>query len=214
MSINLSAHQLADPQLAWTIQAALAHASASPSWVTLELTESMLMDNRSASLERLHAIRALGVQIAIDDLGTGYSSLAYLEQFPITHIKIDRSFVTPLDDPKRGAGVVHAIIKIGSGLGLTTVAEGNRDADPAPAAARAGVSARSGLPLREAPRARRDGRPRGADGRPSVRDGDVPRGRAGGAQDKGPVHAGPGLSRRPLLTQRSLISGVVAGSPR
>jgi len=124
VSINLSAHQLADPQLAWTIQAALAHASASPSWVTLELTESMLMDNRSASLERLHAIRALGVQIAIDDFGTGYSSLAYLEQFPITHIKIDRSFVTPLDDPKRGAGVVHAIIEIGSGLGLTTVAEG------------------------------------------------------------------------------------------
>jgi diguanylate cyclase (GGDEF)-like protein/PAS domain S-box-containing protein len=124
VSINLSAHQLADPQLAWTIQAALAHASASPSWVTLELTESMLMDNRSASLERLHAIRALGVQIAIDDFGTGYSSLAYLEQFPITHIKIDRSFVTPLDDPKRGEGVVHAIIEIGSGLGLTTVAEG------------------------------------------------------------------------------------------
>ena len=124
VSINLSAHQLADPQLAWTVQAALAHASASPGWVTLELTESMLMDNRSVSLERLHAIRALGVQIAIDDFGTGYSSLAYLEQFPITTIKIDRSFVTPLDDPKRGAGVVHAIIEIGGALGLTTVAEG------------------------------------------------------------------------------------------
>ncbi len=124
VSINLSGHQLADPQLPWTIQAALAHASASPSWVTLELTESMLMDNRSASLERLHTIRALGVQIAIDDFGTGYSSLAYLEQFPITHVKIDRSFVTPLDDPKRGAGVVHAIIEIGAALGLTAVAEG------------------------------------------------------------------------------------------
>jgi diguanylate cyclase (GGDEF)-like protein/PAS domain S-box-containing protein len=124
VSINLSAHQLADPQLAWTVQAALAHASATPSWVTLELTESMLMENSSASLERLHAIRALGVQIAIDDFGTGYSSLAYLEQFPITHIKIDRSFVTPLDDSKRGDGVVHAIIEIGGALGLTTVAEG------------------------------------------------------------------------------------------
>ncbi len=102
VSINLSAHQLADPQLAWTVQAAMAHASAAPSWVTLELTESMLMQNSSANLERLHAIRALGVQIAIDDFGTGYSSLAYLEQFPVTHIKIDRSFVTPLDDPSRG----------------------------------------------------------------------------------------------------------------
>jgi EAL domain-containing protein (putative c-di-GMP-specific phosphodiesterase class I) len=66
----------------------------------------------------------LGVQIAIDDFGTGYSSLAYLEQFPVTQIKIDRSFVTPLDDPRREAGLVHAIVEIGRALGLTTVAEG------------------------------------------------------------------------------------------
>jgi diguanylate cyclase (GGDEF)-like protein len=83
VSINLSGHQLADPQLAWTVQAAMAHAGAAPSWVTLELTESMLMQNSSAYVERLHAIRALGVQIAIDDFGTGYSSLAYLERFPL-----------------------------------------------------------------------------------------------------------------------------------
>ena len=124
VSINLLGHQLADPQLAWTLQAAIAHASATPSWVTLELTEGMLMQNGSASLERLHAIRALGVQIAIDDFGTGYSSLTSLEQFPLTHIKIDRSFVAPLDDPARGSGVVHAIIEIGRALGLTTGAEG------------------------------------------------------------------------------------------
>ena len=124
VSINVSAHQLADPRFAWTLQAAMAHAGAVPSWVTLELTESMLMQNSSASLERLHAIRGLGVHIAIDDFGTGYSSLAYLEHFPVTHIKIDRSFVTPLDDPRRGAGVVHAIVEIGRALGLTTVAEG------------------------------------------------------------------------------------------
>jgi diguanylate cyclase (GGDEF)-like protein/PAS domain S-box-containing protein len=124
VSINLSAHQLADPQFAWTVQAAMAHAGATPSWITLELTESMLVQNSSAFIERLHAIRALGVQIAIDDFGTGYSSLAYLQQFPITHIKIDRSFVTPLDDPARDAGLVHAIIEIGRALGLTTIAEG------------------------------------------------------------------------------------------
>jgi diguanylate cyclase (GGDEF)-like protein/PAS domain S-box-containing protein len=124
VSINLSAHQLADPQLAWTLQAAMTHASATPSWVALELTEGMLMQNGSASLERLHAIRALGVQIAIDDFGTGYSSLTSLEQFPLTHIKIDRSFVAPLDDPGRGSGVVHAIIEIGRALGLTAGAEG------------------------------------------------------------------------------------------
>ena len=124
VSINLSAAQVADPQFAWTVQAAMAHVNAIPGWVTLELTEGMLMQNGPASLERLHAIRALGVQIAIDDFGTGYSSLAYLEQFPISHIKIDRSFVAPLDDPKRSAGVVHAIVEIGHALGLATVAEG------------------------------------------------------------------------------------------
>jgi EAL domain-containing protein (putative c-di-GMP-specific phosphodiesterase class I) len=102
----------------------MAHAAATPSWVTLEVTESMLMQNSSAYLERLHAVRALGVQIAIDDFGTGYSSLAYLERFPVTHIKIDRSFVTPLDDPGHGSGVVRAIVEIGRALSLTTVAEG------------------------------------------------------------------------------------------
>jgi EAL domain-containing protein (putative c-di-GMP-specific phosphodiesterase class I) len=124
VSINVSAHQLADPRFAWTVQAAMAHANVAPGWVTLELTESLLMQDGSACLEQLHAIRGLGVQIAIDDFGTGYSSLAYLERFPVTQVKIDRSFVTPLDDPCRSAGVVHAIVEIGRALGLTTVAEG------------------------------------------------------------------------------------------
>ena len=116
--------RLADPRFAWTVQAALAHANVAPGWVTIELTESLLMQDGSACLEQLHAIRGLGVQIAIDDFGTGYSSLAYLERFPVTQVKIDRSFVTPLDDPCRSDGVVHAIVEIGHALGLTIVAEG------------------------------------------------------------------------------------------
>jgi len=64
------------------------------------------------------------VGISIDDFGTGYSSLAYLQEFPVTYIKIDRSFVTPLDDPARDSGVVRAIIEIARALGMTTVAEG------------------------------------------------------------------------------------------
>ena len=124
VSINLSVRQVADPQLPWTVQAAMAQAGASPSWVTLELTESLLLQNTAAVLERLHALRALGVEISIDDFGTGYSSLAYLQEFPVSYIKIDRSFVTPLDDPARGSGVVRAIIDIARALGMTTVAEG------------------------------------------------------------------------------------------
>ena len=124
ISINLSARQVADPQLPWTVQAAMAQAGASPTWITLELTESLLLQNTAAVLERLHALRALGVAIAIDDFGTGYSSLAYLQEFPVSYIKIDRSFVTPLDDPARDSGVVRAIIEIARALGMTTVAEG------------------------------------------------------------------------------------------
>jgi len=124
VSVNLSPHQVADPELPWTVQAALSQAGASPAWLTLELTEGLLMENSSAVLERLHAIRSLGVSLSIDDFGTGYSSLAYLQQFPMTHLKIDRSFVTPLDDPANGAGIVKAIVEIGHALGLSTVAEG------------------------------------------------------------------------------------------
>jgi diguanylate cyclase (GGDEF)-like protein/PAS domain S-box-containing protein len=124
VSVNLSPHQLADPQLPWTIQAAIAQAGAVPAWLALEVTESLLMENTGAVLERLHAIRSLGVTIAIDDFGTGFSSLAYLQQFPMSHIKIDRSFVTPLDDPARDSGVVRAIVEIGRSLGMATIAEG------------------------------------------------------------------------------------------
>ena len=124
VSVNLSPHQVADPQLPWTIQAALGRAGAVPAWLTLELTEGLLMERTAAVLERLHAIRSLGVSLAIDDFGTGYSSLAYLQHFPVTHIKIDRSFVTPLNDPSREPGVVRAIVEIGRALGMATVAEG------------------------------------------------------------------------------------------
>ncbi len=124
VAVNLSPHQIADPGLPWTIQAALAEAGAVPAWVSLEVTEGLLMENTGEILERLHAIRSLGISIAIDDFGTGFSSLAYLQQFPMSHIKIDRSFVTPLDDPSHEPGVVRAVIEIGRALGMSTVAEG------------------------------------------------------------------------------------------
>ena len=124
VSVNLSPHQVADPQLPWTIQAALSRAGAAPAWLTLEMTEGLLMERTAAVLERLHAIRSLGVSLAIDDFGTGYSSLAYLQHFPVSHIKIDRSFVAVLNDPAREPGVVRAIVEIGRALGMATVAEG------------------------------------------------------------------------------------------
>ena len=124
VSVNLSPHQVADPQLPWKIRAILGQTGAVPAWLALEITEGVLLENTAAVLERLHAIRSLGVSIAIDDFGTGYSSLAYLQQFPMSQIKIDRSFVTPLEDPNREPGIVRAIVEIGNSLGMATVAEG------------------------------------------------------------------------------------------
>ncbi len=124
VSVNLSPHQVADPQLPWLIQATLGQAGAVPGWLTLEVTEGLLLEHTGEVLERLHAIRSLGISISLDDFGTGYSSLAYLQRFPLTSIKIDRSFVSPLEDPGREPGIVRAIVEIGRALGMTTVAEG------------------------------------------------------------------------------------------
>ncbi len=124
VSVNLASLQVADPNLPWTVQSALAQAGAAPGWLTLELTERQLVQDTAEVLARLHAIRALGVQISIDDFGTGYSSLAYLQQFPVNTIKIDRSFVIPLDDPDQGSGLAGAIVEIGRALGIGTIAEG------------------------------------------------------------------------------------------
>ncbi len=124
VSVNLASAQVADPNLPWTVQSALARAGAAPGWLTLEITERQLVIDTAEVLERLHSIHALGVQISIDDFGTGYSSLAYLQQFPVSHIKIDRSFVTPLDDPEQGPGIAAAIVEIGRALEMSTIAEG------------------------------------------------------------------------------------------
>jgi PAS domain S-box/diguanylate cyclase (GGDEF) domain len=124
IAVNLSPHQIADPNLPWTIQEALARAGAATDWLSLEVTEGLLMEDTEAVLERLHAIRSLGISIAIDDFGTGFSSLAYLQRFPVSYIKIDRSFVTPLADPTADSGLVRAVIEIGRSLSMATVAEG------------------------------------------------------------------------------------------
>ena len=124
IAVNLSAPQIADAQLPWLVQSALASAGAAPGWLTLEITESQLVANSVELLERLHALRALGVELAVDDFGTGFSSLAYLQQFPVNHIKIDRSFVAPLDAGDGASGLVPAIVEIGRALGMSTIGEG------------------------------------------------------------------------------------------
>ena len=90
----------------------------------LELTESILLRDADEALERLHALARIGVAMSIDDFGTGYSSLSYLKRFPISRLKIDRSFVTGLPQDDSDRAIVSATIGMARALGLDVVAEG------------------------------------------------------------------------------------------
>ena len=130
ISVNLSANELTDPGTATHISEMLAGAAFDPSNLILEITESAMMRDTDTVVQNLHALRALGLRIAVDDFGTGYSSLAYLEQFPVDILKIDRSFVAALSEDDQ-AGLAQAVIQIAETLGLMTVAEGVESAEQA-----------------------------------------------------------------------------------
>jgi EAL domain-containing protein (putative c-di-GMP-specific phosphodiesterase class I) len=124
MSINLSAAQLADPELVQLVGAILEKHGCDASRLELEITESHLMADAAAATQRLAAIKALGLQVSIDDFGTGYSSLAYLNRFPVDKLKIDQSFVRDMLDDAANLAIVRATIALGHTLGLGIVAEG------------------------------------------------------------------------------------------
>jgi diguanylate cyclase (GGDEF)-like protein/PAS domain S-box-containing protein len=124
ISVNLSARQIADPHLVATVGETLARHQLEPSRLSLEITESTLMEDAEVSVATLRELKALGVQLAIDDFGTGHSSLAYLKRFPVDFLKIDRSFVAGLDRESEDAVIVKAVVDLGRALGLVVVAEG------------------------------------------------------------------------------------------
>jgi diguanylate cyclase (GGDEF)-like protein/PAS domain S-box-containing protein len=123
ISVNISAKQLASPTLPAEVAAALAESSLEPSALTLEITESMLLDSQ-AVITRLEDLKRLGVQIAIDDFGTGYSSLNYLRRFPVDTLKIAKPFVDGIATSPEQERLASAIVRLGATLGLDTVAEG------------------------------------------------------------------------------------------
>ena len=122
MAVNVSAHQLQRPEFIEEVRAAVRETAIVPSSLTLELTESVMMQDMELSLMRLNGLRALGVKLAIDDFGTGYSSLNYIRQFPVDILKIDRSF---LSDPNpETAELTAAIVALARIFKLKAVAEG------------------------------------------------------------------------------------------
>jgi len=124
LAVNLSALQLRLPTSIDMVRDALAGARVAPGMLSLEITESALMDDIETSVHALAAMRDLGVHLAIDDFGTGYSSLTYLKRLPIDALKIDRSFVDGLPDEPHDRFITEAIVTLGRSLQLTLVAEG------------------------------------------------------------------------------------------
>ncbi|NEV60777.1 putative bifunctional diguanylate cyclase/phosphodiesterase [Thiorhodococcus minor] len=124
MAVNLSAVQFQQPGLAEMVRSALDDAGLEPQALELEVTESLLMDNASRTVETLTMLKEMGIQLSIDDFGTGYSSLVYLKRFPVGQLKIDRSFVRDILEDSGDAAICTAIIALASYLRLEVVAEG------------------------------------------------------------------------------------------
>ena len=124
VSVNVASQQFRKQQFPETVRAALKDADLSPRYLTLELTESAMMEDAPRSVRALQELKEIGVRLSIDDFGTGYSSLSYLKRFPLDELKIDRSFVMGVDTEADNAAIVIAIIAMAHGLGLSVCAEG------------------------------------------------------------------------------------------
>lgn len=124
LSVNISPAQLKDPWLAQKIIKLLTETNFPASRLEIEITETALFDNLGIAQSIISSLKNQGIRIALDDFGTGYSSLAHLRALPFDRIKIDRSFVTSINDDNESAAIVDAITRLGSSLGLPVTAEG------------------------------------------------------------------------------------------
>ena len=124
VSVNVSARQLSDPQLARCVRDAVEASGIDPSTLHLELTETTLFDEADATAACLDGLRATGVKLVLDDFGTGFSSLGYLKRLPLSGIKLDRTFIVNLSEGGSEAAIVRAVTEMASALGLDVCAEG------------------------------------------------------------------------------------------
>jgi diguanylate cyclase (GGDEF)-like protein len=124
VSVNVSGRQLDHDDIVDHIREALDRSGLDPGSLIVEITETSLMHNATATARRLKAVKEIGVKIAIDDFGTGYSSLAYLQQFPVDCLKIDRSFTHAITTSSESKALIRTLVQLGKDLGLTTLAEG------------------------------------------------------------------------------------------
>jgi EAL domain-containing protein (putative c-di-GMP-specific phosphodiesterase class I) len=124
VSVNVSARQLAASDFVAVVERALRSSGVPPSAVCLEVTETAVLRRPEVARQTLHALRRLGVRVALDDFGLGYSSLTHLKALPVDVVKVDRSFVAELCESTQDRAVVEAVLTLARRMGLTVIAEG------------------------------------------------------------------------------------------
>jgi diguanylate cyclase (GGDEF)-like protein len=124
MSINVSAKQFVDDEFMSAVESIVEKSGIDPQFITLEITESLLIDDIEQKISMLHKLKNFGFKLSIDDFGTGYSSLSYLRRLPVDELKIDRSFVCELDGYPESQAIVSTVVFLAKKLNLLTVAEG------------------------------------------------------------------------------------------
>jgi len=124
VSVNLSPLQVRDRGFVGVVADMMAETGTEPCRVVLEITEGVLIDSPEETKAGLEVLRGLGVRLALDDFGSGYSNLGYLQKFPIDKIKIDKAFVDPLGRSANGGVIIQAVVALGRALGLQVCAEG------------------------------------------------------------------------------------------
>jgi EAL domain-containing protein (putative c-di-GMP-specific phosphodiesterase class I) len=147
VSVNLSAAYLAQDRAVPTILALLSLERLPPELLTVEITETAVLTRPEQAAARLAEIRAAGIRVAVDDFGTGYTSLGLLPKLPVDELKIDRSFVVRMQESRAHATIIDAVISIARALDLSVVAEGVEDEPVAAALATAGVDLLQGYHL-------------------------------------------------------------------
>jgi EAL domain-containing protein (putative c-di-GMP-specific phosphodiesterase class I) len=124
VSVNVSGRQIAEGSLVESVARALEESGLAPDRLQLELTETVLMDDIDGHVALMREVKQLGVSLALDDFGKGYSSLSYLHRFPIDRVKIDRAFIGGLPESRAALAIVSAVVSFARALDMEVVAEG------------------------------------------------------------------------------------------
>lgn len=124
LSVNVSVHQFRRPDFVTQVQSVMERTGVHPPRLKLELTESSLVHDMEDIIQKMEALKAMGVGFSLDDFGTGYSSLTYLKRLPLDQLKIDQSFVSDVLTDPNDAAIAHMVIELGKSLGFSVIAEG------------------------------------------------------------------------------------------